>query len=661
MPPGQCKDGDPTFQVGGKTYACEADFNEKGGQCRTPDRTAEEQAEDAEVFQQWLEKKGKAKGNGKGNSKAKDLFDRRRLGGCGGDCVDWDGGQIITIPVSFHIFHNGNDGKQFTCKYSQGSGFTELPGGDCNYVKEQIRVLNKGFAGVQQDNVPALYRDDTRIQFCLVGANDVRPADEYDNSGYYNDSGNTYKGIFRTGEMETLNVWANQAQGYLGYATFPGNSFTTNDGVVLLSKSMPNGGSNNYQEGDTLPHEVGHWLQLYHTFQGGCDSSTGDYNDLAGFNRIVEGSAASGCPTGRNTCSGDGGADPVHNFMDYSYDTCMDEFNPGQSLQMQAAWENFRHKVGESELWNVAADGVSCKQEDVPTASPEPPTPPPTSNPTTAPTTSAPTPPIGPTVQASFDGTSPRCSGIGGACSSGALLNSRGTMGTSEPNNFNTIDGCTDGSTGTYHSDESNDAIEVSVVGGGLLQVGKYAVVKATVWAWSTFTSDTADFYVTEGDSDPTWVFIGSVKPSGGGAQILESKPFALTSTTQTVRVSYRYQGSANPCSTGNYDDADDLVFAVASDTPVPPTPPPTPSPTPAPTPAPTQAPTPPTPPPTSSPTTSPTRAPTNKPTTPAPTSVPTPNPTPPPVSPCTQLRKKKFCRNDAACRWSRRQGCISK
>ena len=38
-PPGQCKDGVEAYTVGGVTYECEADFNEKGGQCRTANQT----------------------------------------------------------------------------------------------------------------------------------------------------------------------------------------------------------------------------------------------------------------------------------------------------------------------------------------------------------------------------------------------------------------------------------------------------------------------------------------------------------------------------------------------------------------------------------------------------------------------------------------------
>ena len=87
---------------------------------------------------------------------------------------------------------------------------------------------------------------------------------------------------------------------------------------------MPNGGQNSYQEGDTLTHEAGHWLDLQHTFNGGCFSRTGDYNQLAGFTKIVEAEEAYGCPLNRNTCRFDGGDDPIHNFMDYTDDTCMD-------------------------------------------------------------------------------------------------------------------------------------------------------------------------------------------------------------------------------------------------------------------------------------------------------------------------------------------------
>ena len=76
---------------------------------------------------------------------------------------------------------------------------------------------------------------------------------------------------------------------------------------------MPGGDAGIYSLGDTLTHEIGHWLNIYHTFQGGCGSSTGDYQHLApgGGSKTTEGSSASYCPTGRDTCGGDGGSDPI--------------------------------------------------------------------------------------------------------------------------------------------------------------------------------------------------------------------------------------------------------------------------------------------------------------------------------------------------------------
>lgn len=83
------------------------------------------------------------------------------------------------------------------------------------------------------------------------------------------------KSELRQGGRDTLNIYSNgldQVSGILGYATFPWDydGFPILDGVVIGSETAPGGSTTNFNEGDTLVHEVGHWLGLWHVFQDGC-------------------------------------------------------------------------------------------------------------------------------------------------------------------------------------------------------------------------------------------------------------------------------------------------------------------------------------------------------------------------------------------------------
>ena len=86
-----------------------------------------------------------------------------------------------------------------------------------------------------------------------------------------------------------------------------------------------------------MTHEAGHWLNLAHTFDTGC-SNYGDHVD----DTPAQKSPTSGCPIGRDSCTKDPGIDPIHNYMDYSFDSCYFEFTPGQAARMQDAWLFFR-------------------------------------------------------------------------------------------------------------------------------------------------------------------------------------------------------------------------------------------------------------------------------------------------------------------------------
>ena len=165
----------------------------------------------------------------------------------------------------------------------------------------------------------------------------------------------------------------------------------------------------------------------------------------------------------------------------------------------------------------------------------------------------------------------PKCVNVGSGCDSGpSLLLGRDTMsGGNEPNQPNTINNsCADGTSGTFHSDESNDRIVISTTDGSTLAAGKTVKVSATVWAYSSFTSDHLDLYYAANANSPTWTLIGTITPTAAGAQTLSANYTLPSGSLQAVRAHFRYLGSATSCSTGAYDDHDDLIFAVGAGTP---------------------------------------------------------------------------------------------
>jgi hypothetical protein len=134
----------------------------------------------------------------------------------------------------------------------------------------------------------------------------------------------------------------------LGYAQFPGGPAAT-DGVVIDQASFGNIGtatSPPYNQGRTATHEIGHWLNLWHTFQGGCGGTDGVADTP------TQALPNYGCPTSPHiSCSNGPNGDMFMNYMDYTDDACMFMFSAGQVTRMNAALTGPRASI-------LASDGL---------------------------------------------------------------------------------------------------------------------------------------------------------------------------------------------------------------------------------------------------------------------------------------------------------------
>ena len=246
---------------------------------------------------------------------------------------EYEPGAPITITVVFHVI-------------------TTTPGTTGNVtdenILEQVEILNEDFQALLGTN--GQNGTNAMIRFELAttdpSGNPTDGITRSANSTWYNDSG-SYWNTLAWDPSRYLNIYTNSAGGNLGYVPFlpqQGGVGTLADRVVILwstvGRDAPIGPP--YDQGRSATHEVGHYLGLFHTFQGGCASGTPPGCYTSG-DRICDTNSESApvfaCPPSSITC---GTIDPFHNYMDYSDDLCMEEFTSEQVNRMRCTLEHWR-------------------------------------------------------------------------------------------------------------------------------------------------------------------------------------------------------------------------------------------------------------------------------------------------------------------------------
>jgi hypothetical protein len=217
---------------------------------------------------------------------------------------------IIEIPVYFHSISKNQKAKD---------GYI-----DEKQVHDQMDELNRAYAPMN-------------IQFVLLGFDRTVNAKWFEAN--YGEDDQMKKNLHQ-GDAATLNIYTSApTDGALGWATFPWEVKKSPriDGVVIHFGSLPGGHLKEFNMGRTLVHEVGHWLGLFHTFQGGCVG--GDMVD----DTAPEGGPNFGCPKEiPDTCKEHEGLDPINNYMDYSDDVCLTDFSYNQAERIRDTFKSYR-------------------------------------------------------------------------------------------------------------------------------------------------------------------------------------------------------------------------------------------------------------------------------------------------------------------------------
>ncbi|MGO4258429.1 zinc metalloprotease [Marmoricola sp. RAF53] len=231
----------------------------------------------------------------------------------------------VVIPVYVHVIQ-GSHRKERTVNVTK--------------VRRTLAILRGGFAGTQAAGAAR-----TRYSFTIKKINFVKN-DKWYHASLFSKADRQMKTKMHRGGSRSLNLYLSGARAdglpLLGYSRFPWQ-YRLNpklDSVTVNVDGLTGGRANGYNLGDTVIHEVGHWMGLFHTFEGGCS----EINDAVA-DTPAEKAPNYRCADVGHVCDPTELAtkvDPAYNFMDYSLDQCMRMFTEGQASRMDAEFALYR-------------------------------------------------------------------------------------------------------------------------------------------------------------------------------------------------------------------------------------------------------------------------------------------------------------------------------
>ncbi|MEL7118689.1 MAG: zinc metalloprotease [Bacteroidota bacterium] len=216
----------------------------------------------------------------------------------------------INIPVAFHVIQS-DDGRGYISR---------------NQISVILDSINSHFS-------------QSSISFSFLGLDSIRNNNWYKKTLQQNKYEKEMMEYLAVTPDKALNIYFLSLKGYKGYAYFPWAVKDDKiDGVVINNATIPGGSKVNFNQGKTITHEIGHYLGLYHTFHNGCEIGD-DIPDTP-----PQSIPTKGCPVEKDSCPNLPGKDQINNYMDYSYDSCLNKFTNGQIDRMN--WVLRKHRKG---------------------------------------------------------------------------------------------------------------------------------------------------------------------------------------------------------------------------------------------------------------------------------------------------------------------------